>query len=523
MLTLAEPNLETLRPPGDPDAFVEYGYRPLFKEHINRAGQKVGEPELTRITDCCNDRIIDTGDFSPLVIRHTKDDGTFDPEVIGLVGPYRMGKFGNKKPLPCSYGKLWVYPHKVDELKKYPRLSVEFWADANDPGNGYFDPISLLGAETPELDLGVHYLKDRHSDRQLMRYRKVERFQAVYPGGANTSVPGLIGDERAEDRDDKGTITQQQQFSKGTGGMLTAEDIQQIVAAIKPIVTQQVDEAMAGMKAAIGDEAPEGDAELNLEEDDDLDLDDSLDGLDDDQPNEDGDDADLEDDDSPPEIDEELPAEGDENEQPGGEVAEAEEEPETPEPSDADEEEDDMAAVADKDKKPKKPDQYERQPHTLMTREQYAKENRELREKYEKSETRAKAAEERLAAVETQVAEIKTDKVRAQRYAKLADLRTSGYVVDVDQELEDAKGLTDEQFERQCTKIVERYARAPIGHSLPIPKSEMHDGTPRDEKRTRYSKVAREVCLDAQKTGKTLDYGTVLANVERNDGKYVAA
>lgn len=509
---LAEPNLETLRPPGNPDELVCVGYRPVFKEHVNRAGKKIGQRELTGINNRCNERIVDTGDFAPLVIRHTRDGGDFDPQVIGFVGPYRMSKLGAKKPLPAIEGKVWVFREHVDALKKYPRLSVEFWADENDPGNGYFDPISLLGAETPELDLGVHYAKDEATGRQLMRYSKIERFQAVMPGGANTAVPSLI----ESDKEHKTSYGE-------SGSMLSAADIQQIVAALTPVIKQQISEEMIGMKSAMGEQVDTddfgGEDGLDLEGDSDLDIGDDLDGMGDEEgslPDEDGDDLDLEgdDDDLPPEIDGEEADMGmgddadlDEPlEQPGGDVADSDEdESDTPETSEADEEEEPMA-VAEK----KKP-------------EQYAKENAELRERYHKAEARATKAEERLAVVEKQVAEIRAEKVKAQRYAKLNDLLNSGYVLTIDDELKDCEPLNDEQFGRHCDKIVQRYARVPVGQGVFVPPSPKREGGADGEKRERYAKVAQEVTLELRSKGKNAVYADVLDNVNRNEGKYVPA
>lgn len=506
MPLLAEPNLETLRPPGNPDELVCVGYRPVFKEHVNRAGHKIGTRELSRISNRCNDRIIDTGDYAPLVIRHTKDDGSYDPEVIGFVGPYRMSKLGTRKPLSAIDGKVWVFRDHAATLRKYPRLSVEFWADEADPGNGYFDPISLLGAETPELDLGVHYAKDQQG-RKLMRYSKVERFQATMPGGGNTFVPNLA----ESDKEKKTTYGE-------SGSMLSASDIQQIVMAISPIVTQQIDEALASMKSATGDEmGMDGDdLDLDLDGDSDLDVGDDLDGMDD----LDGEgDEDLDDDSGEmPEIDGEESEMGlgddsdldDANEPPGGEVADSDDDDsETPEPSDEDEDEEVMTTGKPEVKK--------------YSREQYAKENAELRERYHKAEARATTAEGKLTALESRVAAIEGEKRHAQRYAKLNDLLNAGYVLELEEELKDAENLNDEQFGRQCDKIVQRYAKAPVGHAIYVPPSEKRDGVPRDEKKERYAKQAQEVTLELRGKGKKAEFSEVLDNVTRNEGKYVPA
>lgn len=523
MPALATPNFDTLRPPGNPDDFVLVE-RPVFSEHWtkevrDKTGKVIAEAtyigprELAVIANRCNERILDTNDFSPIVIQHNSDQFSIDPELIGYGGPFYMGTVGNLKPKAAIYAKTWVYKDKQSKMRQYPRLSVEYWCSPDDPGNGYFDPISLLGARTPELDLGLHYAATEGSDKRLIRYSQT---QAAFPGGSNTSPPALIGDDEPDKRD----------YSKGSGGMLTAEDIQQIVAAMAQAIDQKIDERMAEMKSLMGVDKPTDADGLDLEGDEDLDIDEGLEGLDDELPDDQGDDADLDlDEDLPPEIaDEDAADAGDETEQADGDVADSDVEPETPEPSGEDEEGDPMASAAP----PKKPDEkdkpqrFEKQ-RGEMTLQQYAKENRDLRMQYEKAETRARAAEERLAGLETRLTSIEGDKVRAVRYSKLADLRTEGYVVDIDAELTDAKDMTDAQFDRHCTKIVQHYQRAPIGHSIPIPASEKRDGVPRDEVRTQYSKTARAVCEEAVKKNKPLDYGTVLANVERNKGEYKPA
>ena len=284
---------------------------------------------------------------------------------------------------------------------------------------------------------------------------------------------------------------------------LSAQDIQQFVVALKPVLEQIVDERMSTFSK--GESEPDmGDDDLDLEGDSDLDIGDDLDG--------------MEDSDEMPEIDgEPSEPDGDEdgsfddgdedNEQPGGDVADSDDDTEPFAESDEDEKEDPMA-----DKKPEE-----------MTKEKYAKENAELRERYHKELARANKAEERLNALEAQVGQIRAEKVKAERYSKLNDLLNAGYVLTVEDEIKDCEPLTDEQFGRHCDKIVQRYARAPVGQGLFIPPSEKRDGVPRDEKRERYSKTAQEVTLELRSKGKKAEYAEVLENIARNDGKYVPA
>jgi hypothetical protein len=583
MPTLADINLDTLRPPGNPADFVVLE-RPMFKEHWTRESRDedgavssestyLGRDELKGIADRCNERIADTGDFAPIIINHTTDDGQVENEIIGFSGPYRVGTFGNLHPKATIYGKMWVFKGKEEKLRQFPRLSVEYWCSEENPADGYFDPVSLLGARTPELDLGVHYSKDA-TGRRLMRYSKEERFRyeagsaGVYPGGGNTSVPKLTGD------DDKPN-----QYSKESAGMattLTPVDIQQIVAALIPVITQQVSEAVAGMKVmnandegmgGDGMDGMEGDLDamggegdgmdddlgLDLEGDSDLDIGDDLDGMDmegddelgdmdsdgdadmADMPDLDGDDADLDgdgdadlpeidDEDSDFGLDDDTDLEG-MNEPPGGDVADEPEDDDLDlEASGADEGEEMANAPAKKPDDKKKPVKFSKQPAPGMTLQQYAKENQQLRQRYEKTTLELRSTKEELATVKSKVDAAESEKKKVLRYSKLDGLRLQGLVINVDEELADTEPLNDEQFDKHCTKIVERYAKAPIGRPLYVPPAEKRDGTSRDEKVQRYAKVAAEVALDQQKkTGKPVDYAAIRANVERNDGKYVPA
>lgn len=229
----------------------------FFKEHTNRDGVRIDRYALQRICDRCNERIRDTGDYPPVVLRHTTDSGDRDPKVIGFAGPFYVGQIGNVKPRAAILGTMSIFAEDAPEAKRYPRLSVEYWASEKDPTNGYFDPISLLGAETPELDLGIRYAKN-NDGMKLIRYAKVERFQASCPGGNNTFVPSTDGDE------EKKTL-----HSKESGVMpLTQEDLMQIVEAMKPVMQAMVEDNVSAEDDAVEAEDAEGvdDAEVADEE-----------------------------------------------------------------------------------------------------------------------------------------------------------------------------------------------------------------------------------------------------------------
>lgn len=159
----------------DEDDFIVFPSVPVWKEHTNERDfakpVHFGEEELREVVERCNRRIADTGDYPPVVLRHTSDeDKSFDPPVVGFAGPFRMGTIGEEDPKPAILADLRVFKEDVERVRRYPRLSVEYWASDDNPTGGYFDPISLLGAETPELDLGIRFSK---SGLKAARYSRL--------------------------------------------------------------------------------------------------------------------------------------------------------------------------------------------------------------------------------------------------------------------------------------------------------------------------------------------------------------
>lgn len=166
---------------------------PVFSEHstVTRSGRQLtfGFNELKVVCDRCNRRIAETGDYSAIVIGHTpseeaKAKGAPDPEVVGFAGPYRMGKLVNENQF-IGYAILCdfhVYRECAGKLKQYPRRSPELWIE-EDYAEMFLDPIALLGAEAPRLDLGLLYSAYRHGV-------EIEKYAAVAPGPFNCHVPG---------------------------------------------------------------------------------------------------------------------------------------------------------------------------------------------------------------------------------------------------------------------------------------------------------------------------------------------
>jgi hypothetical protein len=111
----------------------------------------VTEKMLQKIAANQNKRVAETGDATPLVIGHTKDEAHEheQPEVVGYATDWKVKKFfrTGKHALACTFH---LFKKSVDKVRKFPRRSVELWLDSLT-----IDPISLLGATTPERDLGL--------------------------------------------------------------------------------------------------------------------------------------------------------------------------------------------------------------------------------------------------------------------------------------------------------------------------------------------------------------------------------
>ena len=194
------------------DQFVTLTDIPVFAQHRTESAAEPGRvldfgpQELAAVCARCNRRIIETGDYAAIVIGHTpspeeKAQGAPDPELIGLAGPWRMGTIGTgDKKRACILVDFHVYKEDLGKLRKYPRRSPELWMEALYE-DMFLDPIALLGAEAPRLDMGLLYAKGASPDRAAARMkflgwaitsgRKVERYAAscaAMPSASNTHL-----------------------------------------------------------------------------------------------------------------------------------------------------------------------------------------------------------------------------------------------------------------------------------------------------------------------------------------------
>jgi hypothetical protein len=138
----------------------------LLDEHLltDEEGNEIcylSPEKLQTIADNNNRRVEVSGDESPIVVGHT-EDGRPEKEQGELIGFARdffvsKGKRQGERVVPARDGdkhylfsKWRVYEDDLPLLRKFPRRSVELWTSRWE-----IDPIAVLGATTPDRDLGL--------------------------------------------------------------------------------------------------------------------------------------------------------------------------------------------------------------------------------------------------------------------------------------------------------------------------------------------------------------------------------
>jgi|694.fasta_scaffold00982_8 hypothetical protein len=129
---------------------------PILDEHELKDGKgnvviRLDQKKLSEIVRVNNKRMGSTGDEIPLVIGHTKDDASEDdqPEIVGYATNLKVEPFF-KTGRKCITATFKFFKHAADKVRGFPRRSIELWLS-----DYKIDPISLLGATTPERDLGL--------------------------------------------------------------------------------------------------------------------------------------------------------------------------------------------------------------------------------------------------------------------------------------------------------------------------------------------------------------------------------
>lgn len=177
--------------------FVTLTNTPVFAEHETKARDgrtlKFGRSELQMIVNRCNRRIRETGDYAAITLGHTpspeeKERGVKMPDLVGFAGPFRLGIIGEPgaRQRYAILADQHIFKDEVNRVKKHPRRSPELWLE-DTYQEMFLDPIALLGAEAPRLDMGILYSAHRHAS-QARKPRLVERYTACAPGPMNTFV-----------------------------------------------------------------------------------------------------------------------------------------------------------------------------------------------------------------------------------------------------------------------------------------------------------------------------------------------
>jgi hypothetical protein len=264
--TIDRPHRTRGNPSADGD-FIVYEHVAIFDQHVGDDGVEYDERLLRCIAENCNKRIRNTGDWCPIVLAHTRDQEdkahvNDDPPVLGLAGPFYVSDFVNSEgqTVKAIYTTMWVFAEDDATFRKNPRRSVEIWPE-DKPENRYFDPLTVLGAETPKRDLGLIYSRGRpgyqstqHSIGGPFRYSKRSVAKAIKyqegapvttPGGNNTFIPGGTKPKKPI------------QHAKGITMPLAPEDISQIIEALKPTIQSMIDATGAGL-GDMGDDIESG-------------------------------------------------------------------------------------------------------------------------------------------------------------------------------------------------------------------------------------------------------------------------
>lgn len=226
------------------DRFVTVPNVPVFVEHDTTArdGRKLhfGPAELAEVAERCNRRIEESADYAAVTLGHTPNPGDehrSEPEVIGFAGPFTVGDYHGKAAI---FADLHVYEEDAEKLRKFPRRSPELWLE-DEYADMYLDPIALLGAEAPRLDMGILYSANRQG-------RVVEKYAAVGPSAGNCFVPAVTGPKKRYELESPPSETKTEPKT-----MLAPDDIKQIVDAIEALDWVQ------WVKTEMGNPGPAGD------------------------------------------------------------------------------------------------------------------------------------------------------------------------------------------------------------------------------------------------------------------------
>lgn len=496
------------------DEFVRVENVPVFAEHSTTRPDgsplQFGARELQQIAERCNRRITETGDYAAVCIGHTpkpeaRAAGAQMPPLIGFAGPFRLGVLGQGvSQRHVILADMWIRRDEMDAFRRHPRRSPELWLEA-DYADMILDPIALLGAEPPRLDMGLVYSRAMAADgREVLKYSSL----AAEPGAANVFVPSdrqrnsAGPNPEASDMDATTLIPQivqaisslpefqfirslmDQQSGDPVGGGMPTPPAEEPPAA-PPVAPPAAPAAAAPADPPTPPAAGGADEPPAPPEDDDPAKYAALDAMGDD------------------ELEQYMARRKRRYE--AGSL-----------------EQNESGSTASTGTLDQSPEQYSRG-HAGATH--YAAEAQRLRN--EMAALRADLNKQRAVA---------TDSTRR---AKLAQLQNDGVILDLDEEMHRAcySRMNDDQFAGHVDAITKHYQRVPLGGLPPGLGGELSEGswsqeTPgagrqrasaEDAQRAKYAKEATQIVLRGKQRGQDLDFAVVLNDLHAGKSSQYAA
>jgi hypothetical protein len=232
-----------VRSPFEPDGqFHVVENVPIFCEHttVAKDGRTLvfDYTNLKKVSDCCNRRIQTRGNYATIIIGHSPDPALVragkikNPPAVGFAGPFRMGLLGfGPDQVWCILARMRFFLHAWAEAQTYPNRSPELWLMPS-YDEMFLDPIALLGAETPRLDLGLLYSAMLHVDGRGSPVL-VEKYSAASaPSAGSVSVPSHLSPTGGHHANEHRTLEYQGEQSMAGS---TDEIVQAVVTGLEAL------------------------------------------------------------------------------------------------------------------------------------------------------------------------------------------------------------------------------------------------------------------------------------------------
>jgi len=452
---------------------------PIFAEHVatNQDGTPLpyGRDELRKMVDGNNERIADTGGFSPITDGHTPsreamDKGAKMPDVLGYTGPYKLGMIGAKTPRWAIFASEWHHRSDRQKLAKMRRRSPEVWLHS-DPSMRVIDPVAALGAETPRLDMGLVRCCRASGGQLVMKY------SAADPSAASVFTPGMAG--------------KKSQYGEHQMA-LSPEDVKQVVDELMKTDLMQKVSSIVGGGSPTPSATPDDPAEPAPAADS-----------------------------APPPKPPYEPDDEDKSMMSRYAAGEVDDEELTQYMAGKKAQymaQDQAAAMWAKaaeggglrfDKKTGE------KFYTDMDGEWPTKKHSRNSAMNDRVET-AKLSRE-LEDTRKRLAKIEQEKTASERYSRLSDLRSDGYVIDMEKEQARVANMDDKAFTSHLEVIVENYSRIPLANNVRIHAPD--DGVPRQrmnrssEPTAEQAEKATKYCLAQRAKGTEVSFAEALEHV----------